>query len=150
MSDQERGAAATADGAPTAPAAAGEPGRGARLSRSGRAPGSGPGWLRRHPWLAELAVIAGFAAAGVLATWPRATYLAGSLPMGIDQSQYVWSMWWMAHQLVHLGNPWHTAYLAAPAGIPLGYDTLMPLLGVVMAPVTLLLGQRPPTTCWRL
>ena len=140
MSDQERGAAATADGAPIAPEAAGEPGRGTRLFRSGRASGPGPGWLRGHRWLAELAVLAGFVAAGVLATWPRATYLAGSLPMGIDQSQYVWSMWWTAHQLVHLGNPWHTAYLAAPAGIPLGYDTLMPLLGVVMAPVTLLFG----------
>ncbi len=150
MSEQERGTAATADGAAAADGAgtadgaaaalepAGRPGRDARPFSGGRGPAVGPGW--GHPWLAEVAVLVGFVAAGVLATWPRATYLAGSLPAGIDQSQYVWSLWWMAHQLIHPGNPWHTAYLAAPVGIPLGYDTLTPLLGVLMAPVTLLFG----------
>jgi hypothetical protein len=88
----------------------------------------------------EAAVLAGFIAAGVVVTWPRATYLAGTLPASGDQAQYVWNMWWIAHQLVHPGNLWFTSYLAAPVGIPLGYDTLTPLLGVVMAPVTLLFG----------
>ncbi len=140
MSEQERGVAATADDAVMTPGPAGRPGRDARLSGLGRIPASAAGRWREYPWLAELVVLAGYVAAGVVVTWPRATYLAGSLPANIDQSQYVWSMWWVAHQLVHLGNPWHTSYLAAPTGIPLGYDTLMPLLGVVMAPVTLIFG----------
>jgi hypothetical protein len=53
---------------------------------------------------------------------------------------YVWNLWWVAHQIIHLHNPWFTSYLAAPAGLQLGYHTLMPLLGVVAAPVTLAFG----------
>ncbi len=140
MTEQERGAAATAEGAAMTSDPPARSGREARLSGAGQIPGRVPEQWRERRWLAEVGVLAGFLAAGVLVTWPRASYLAGSLPVGVDQGQYVWSMWWLAHQLVHLGNPWHTSYLAAPVGIPLGYDTLMPLLGLMMAPVTLVFG----------
>ena len=82
----------------------------------------------------------GYTAAGVAVTWPLATYLRGRLPDLHDPASYVWSLWWVAHQVTHLGNPWFTARLAAPAGVPLGYDTLMPLLGLLMLPVTLVAG----------
>ena len=126
------------------PATAGAPdltGREAALPRGGReAAHARSSRLRESPWVAEAAVLVGFLAAGVLVTWPRATFLAGRLPANSDQAQYVWNMWWIAHVLTHPGNPWFTSYLAAPVGVPLGLDTLMPLLGVVMAPVTLLFG----------
>jgi hypothetical protein len=93
-----------------------------------------------RPWVTEVLVLVGFIAAGVAATWPRAAYLTGRLPLGTDQAEYVWNMWWVAHQVVHLGNPWFTPYLAAPVGINLGFDTLTPLLGVLMTPVTVLFG----------
>ena len=96
--------------------------------------------LAARPWIRELALLAVFLAAGVAATWPRAAYLAGHLPRGADQAEYVWNMWWVAHQVVHLSNPWFTPALAAPVGIQLGFDTLTPLLGLVMTPVTLLFG----------
>src|SRR5580704_10689608 len=80
------------------------------------------------------------AAAGVAVTWPRAVYLAGRLPGDVDQSTYVWDFWWMAHQVTHLGNPWFTTQIAAPAGAQLGFDTLMPLPGAAMTPVTLAFG----------
>jgi hypothetical protein len=74
-------------------------------------------------------------------TWPQATFLVrGQLPEVHDVSSYVWSLWWMAHQVGHLGDPWFTRYMAAPVGIQLGFDTLMPLPGLVMTPVTLLFG----------
>jgi hypothetical protein len=85
-------------------------------------------------------VLAGFLAAGVAVTWPRASYLTGRLRLDNDQIQYVWDLWWVARQITHLGNPWFTSHLAAPVGVQLGYDTLMPLLGVVMTPVTLAFG----------
>jgi hypothetical protein len=91
-------------------------------------------------WVPEVIVLAALLAGGVAATWPRATYLSGKLPLDSDQSQYVWNFWWVARQVTHLGNPWFTNYLAAPVGVRLGYDTLTPLLGVVMTPVTLLFG----------
>ena len=46
----------------------------------------------------------------------------------------------MAHQVLHLSNPWYTRAIAAPVGSQLGYHALMPLDGVVMLPVTLLFG----------
>ena len=93
-----------------------------------------------RPWLRELLILAGFLAAGIAAIWPRPAYITGNLPHGIDEASYVWSLWWVAHQLTHLANPWFTRYLAAPGGLPLGYDILMPLPGLVLAPVTLAFG----------
>ena len=93
-----------------------------------------------RPWAKELGVLFGFLAAGVAATWPLASYITGRLPVSRDVSIYVWNLWWVAHQVIHLHNPWTTTYMAAPVGLQLGYHTLTPLLGVVMAPVTLAFG----------
>jgi hypothetical protein len=96
--------------------------------------------LAARPARRHLALLLGYLAAGVALTWPRATYLTGRLPATVDQSSYVWGLWWVAHQVSHLGNPWFTDHLGAPAGVALGFDTLMPLVGVVMTPVTVLFG----------
>ena len=55
-------------------------------------------------------------------------------------SSYVWDLWWTAHQIIHLGNPFFTSHMAAPAGTQLGFDTTMPLAGLIMTPVTLAFG----------
>ena len=112
---------------------ASKPGRAARVPGRVRAAAA-------RPWAREAAVLAGFLAAGVAVTWPLASYLAGRLPVSRDVSIYVWDMWWVAHQIVHLHNPWSTTYLAAPVGLQLGYQTLVPLLGAVMTPFTLVFG----------
>jgi hypothetical protein len=88
----------------------------------------------------QLGLLACYLAVGVAVTWPRAAYLAGSLPSTRDAAAYVWGFWWVARQLTHLGNPWATSYLAAPVGTQLAYHTLMPLPGVLMTPVTLTFG----------
>ena len=88
----------------------------------------------------HLILLGCYLVAGVAVSWPRASYLAGRLPATVDQGGYVWSFWWVAHQIAHLGNPWFTRRLAAPVGMQLGFDTLMPLLGAVMAPVTGVFG----------
>jgi hypothetical protein len=88
----------------------------------------------------QLGLLACYLAVGVAVTWPRAAYLAGSLPSTRDAAAYVWGFWWVARQLTHLGNPWATGYLAAPVGTQLAYHTLMPLPGVLMTPVTLTFG----------
>jgi hypothetical protein len=93
-----------------------------------------------QPWAPQVAILAGFLAAGVAATWPLSSYITGRLPANRDPAVYVWNMWWIAHQITGLHNPWHTTYLAAPAGLQLGYHTLVPLLGVLMTPVTLVFG----------
>jgi hypothetical protein len=91
--------------------------------------------------LGQLALICGYVAAGVIVTWPTTRNLAdGQLIKVPDISSYVWALWWMAHQVAHLGDPWFTTYMAAPVGVQLGFDTLMPLPGLIMTPVTLLFG----------
>jgi hypothetical protein len=106
--------------------------------------GTGGGRLRTlaaRPAIRQLALLACYLAAGIALTWPRALYLPrGQLPETTDVASYVWDLWWVAHQLVHLGNPWFTTHMAAPVGIQLGFDTTMPLVGLVMSPVTLLFG----------
>ena len=110
-----------------------------RQGQAARPPGRWPAAAAR-PWAREVAVLAAFLAAGIAATWPLSSYLTGRLPVSRDVAIYVWDLWWVAHQVIHLHNPWFTTYLAAPAGLQLGYQTLVPLLGVVMTPVTLAFG----------
>jgi hypothetical protein len=89
----------------------------------------------------HVALLLIYVGAGIAATWPRFSYLVdGKLPRTTDVASFVWGMWWVAHQVVHLGNPFFTKFMAAPVGIQLGFSTLMPLAGLVMTPVTLLWG----------
>ena len=117
----------------------GEPG--ASVKPSGVA-AAGPGawaarWARSRAGR-QIAVLVGFLAAGVLFTWPRASYLwAHKLPGTRDAAGFVWGFWWVARSIVHLSNPWSTHYIAAPVGTQLGFHTLMPLPGLIMTPVTL-------------
>src|SRR5215471_15683092 len=78
-------------------------------------PGARPFPPRMRPSLAavarQLGVLACYLAVGVAVPWPRAAYLAGSLPSTRDAAAYVWGFWWVARQLTHLGNPWATGYL---------------------------------------
>jgi hypothetical protein len=102
------------------------------------------GWPRlaaSRSWVRHVALLVLYLAAGIALTWPRTTYLwRHLLPETRDTSGYVWDLWWTAHQVVHLSNPWYTNHMAAPVGIQLGFDTTMPLVGVIMTPVTLAFG----------
>jgi hypothetical protein len=93
-----------------------------------------------HPVAGQLTLLACYLAAGVAVTWPRASYITGRLPSMRDSAAYVWGFWWMARRLSHLANPWVTDHMAAPAGVLLGYHTLMPLPGLLLTPVTLIFG----------
>jgi len=114
--------------------------------------------LAARPVVRQLGLLAGYLAAGIAVTWPRAAYLTGEVPAVRDVGSYVWDLWWVAHQVAHLGNPWFTSQMAAPAGIQLGFDTIMPLAGLVMAPVTMTAGPAtsfflltiasPGAACW--
>lgn len=109
----------------------------------GRAPAGRSRWVAAitgSRLARQAALLACYLAAGVATTWPRATYLAGSLPASRDAGGYVWGFWWMARQVIHLSNPWWTSDLAAPVGTQLAFHTLMPLPGLVMTPVTLVFG----------
>jgi hypothetical protein len=104
---------------------------------------TGPRALRiftAHPVAGHLTLLLCYLAAGVAVTWPRASYITGRLPSMRDSAAYVWGFWWMARRVSHLANPWVTDHMAAPAGVLLGYHTLMPLPGLLLTPVTLIFG----------
>ncbi len=114
----------------------------AKATKAARAAAE-PWWrgIASRPAVRHVALLAVYLAAGVAATWPNATYLTGhQLPAVRDISGYVWDLWWIAHQVSHLGNPFVTHYMAAPVGIQLGFDTTMPLAGLIMTPITLAFG----------
>lgn len=97
--------------------------------------------LASHPAARHLSLLAVYLAAGIALTWPRASYLVrGQLPAIRDASGYVWDLWWFTHQITHLSNPFYTGHMAAPFGIQLGFDTTMPLAGLITTPVTLAFG----------
>lgn len=110
-----------------------------------RPSGAGLSGLRAaaaKPFARQLLVLACYLAGGIAATWvpgphPRVTYLGTLVPGSRDSASYVWDLWWVARQLSHLGNPWFTGYMAAPVGVQIGFHTLMPLPGVLLAPITL-------------
>lgn len=96
--------------------------------------------LERHPALRHIGILLGYVALGVLVTWPRATYLKGIMPNTRDQGSYAWGMWWTAHQIEHLASPFTTHGLFAPVGAQLAYHALMPLVGLLMLPLTVTAG----------
>jgi len=98
--------------------------------------------VRSRPVAVHLLALACFLIAGILATWPWATRLGnGHVPDTTDTAEYVWNFWWLAHCVTHLQNPWFTRYMAAPFGMQLGFDTLMPLPCLLLVPVTLAFGS---------
>jgi hypothetical protein len=117
------------------------PGAAAPATSPAVTPGSAARALLRRGWVRELLVLAAFLAAGVVFTWPLTRYLSrGLLPESSDVSSYVWALWWVARQVTRFGNPWFTGYMAAPIGVQLGFDTAMPLPGLILTPVTLAFG----------
>jgi hypothetical protein len=100
-----------------------------------------------HSALWPTVLLNSYVAAGIIVTWPLATYLGGRLPDIPGPASYVWSLWWVAHQVTHLSDPWFTPRLAAPAGVQLGYDTLMPALGLLISPSPCWPARPSVTTC---
>ena len=53
-----------------------------------------------------------------------------------DQPQTDWYLAWTPHQVLHGHAPWTTDYLSVPHGVNLMWNTLLPLPGLLMGPVT--------------
>lgn len=91
-----------------------------------------------------------------LATAPLLLYLALALALteriwtdgpasrlvanGADPGQEVWFLGWVAHALARGDNPLFSPALFVPHGVNLAVNTSFPLLGTLLAPVSLLVG----------
>ncbi|MDQ6712731.1 MAG: hypothetical protein M3Z28_06020, partial [Candidatus Dormibacteraeota bacterium] len=66
----------------------------------------------------------------------------GSTALGVggDPQLAIWFLHWQGFALTHGQNLVFTTYLDAPDGVNLMWNTTAPLIGVVLAPITLTLG----------
>lgn len=94
--------------------------------------------LARHPLRAGFGIYLGAALLLLLPVWldPVGRWAGGSG----DAEQATWFLAWTPHAIAHGWNPLTSTALNAPAGVNLAWDMLMPLPGLLLAPVTLTLG----------
>ncbi len=94
--------------------------------------------LRWVPWRSVLAVIV-YGCSGLIANWPTWPGDSNRIRAG-DLDQMVWFLGWTPYALLHGHNLFFTTALNYPQGVNLAQNTLSPLLGLVTAPLTLLVS----------
>jgi hypothetical protein len=106
-----------------------------------RAPTQAPAraWLIRIAVPAPLFLIYGLLAIGLFAaTWTSP--FSNVIGDGPDPPVFIWYLRWVPFALSHGLNPLFTSYIDFPDGINLMWQTSVPLLGLLLAPITLTLG----------
>jgi hypothetical protein len=93
-------------------------------------------------WRLFVGLAAASAVLAVLVYWPVGPLDGSHLPAGAteDPAQAVWFLAWTPFALGHGLNLFETSYLYVPGHVNLADNTLMPLLGLLGAPITLLFG----------
>ena len=100
----------------------------------------GGGTLNRRLWRA-MAVIVGYFVLGMIAFLPELPDISQRIfSRDADLTLTVWYLGWLPHALVNGLNPFFSNAMFVPAGVNLAQNTEAPLLGLLMAPVTLAFG----------
>jgi len=96
-------------------------------------------WLSLLSTPGVLLAIYGLLALGLFgATWAHP--FSQVIGDGPDPPVFIWYLRWVPFALSHGLNPLFTNYLDFPGGINLMWQTSVPLLGLLLAPITLTLG----------
>ena len=114
-----------------------DPRTGAEEGRSGAAPSARRHWMHWSGVAVPLSYGLGAVLLFANALRSPGAALTGSNP---DAMQLTWFLAWMAHALTHGQALLFSHALNAPAGINLAWNTAMPLLGIIAAPITLQWG----------
>ena len=92
-------------------------------------------------WLVAVGVVGFYVALGMWAYWPVVvsgrTHLFG---VTSDSLLATWFLAWVPHALAHGLDPFFSHSMFAPAGINLAQNTEAPLLGLLAAPLSTVLG----------
>lgn len=94
--------------------------------------------LRRHR--AAIAAPAAYLVGAVWLYWPLVRHLRSAQMGGPDTSLFTWWLAWTPYAIGHGHSPLLTTWINAPHGVNTMWNTSVPLLGVLMAPVTETLG----------
>jgi hypothetical protein len=84
-------------------------------------------------------VIVGYIVIGVVAYWPVFSISSRLFGHSGDFAQSVWFLAWVPHALAHGLNPLFSNAMYAPGGLNLAANTSSPLLGLLAAPLALVL-----------
>jgi hypothetical protein len=91
-------------------------------------------------WLLA-AVVGTYFLLGVVAFWPALPEISSrTFGSTLDFVQTAWFIGWVPHALVHGLNPFFSDAMFAPTGVNLAQNTASPLLGLVTAPLSLVLS----------
>ncbi len=106
---------------------------------------------RRRRIVAGTLVAAAYFLIGLLAHWPLfpgdPTRVYFACDCG-DMSQTIWFLAWTPHAMLSGHNPFFTSAMNYPVGVNLAQNTLMPLLGILSAPLTAVLGPVASANLW--
>ncbi len=95
--------------------------------------------LRVAAW--TVLVVVAYLACGVGAYWPVLPGISHHLfSVDGDFTLTVWFLGWVPHALLHGQNPFFSNAMFVPTGVNLAQNTEGPFLGLLAAPVTLLVG----------
>jgi hypothetical protein len=97
-----------------------------------------PTWRRVWP---SAAVVAMYLVLGGIAYWPVLPDISGrAFSVDTDFIQSVWFIGWIPHALVHGLNPFFSGAIYVPTGVNLAQNTASPFLGLLTAPLALVLS----------
>jgi hypothetical protein len=98
--------------------------------------------LWRQAWFPSVALVGVYFVLTLAAYWPiypgDPSRLVGC-PCG-DAAQSSWFLQWVPYAISHGHNPFFTQWINVPYGASLTQNTLMPLLGLIAAPITAIAG----------
>lgn len=94
--------------------------------------------LRRHESALVLLLMSLLAVAWFWHTWAAPT--TRTVGLGNDSYILVWSLAWFPHALSHGLNPLVTHYVNAPDGANLMWSPVMPILALLVSPITVTAG----------
>lgn len=88
----------------------------------------------------HIAIVLAYATVFLWVFWPFAHQATNAFQSGGDAGSFIWGFWWIRESFEHLAYPFSTTEIFSPVGTPLGFHTLMPLLGAVSIPLQWLMG----------
>jgi hypothetical protein len=95
----------------------------------------------RRKVLASVVVIVVYLLIGIVAFWPVYPGISQRLfAANSDFTQSVWFLDWVPHALAHGLNPFFSNAIYVPTGVNLAQNTESPLLGLITAPLALVLN----------
>jgi hypothetical protein len=101
-------------------------------------PAQRPDFLRRHGTAVAAPLV--YLACSVWLFFPLVEHLTSAELHSADASLFTWWLGWTPHALGHGLNPFLPTVANPPTGLNAMWNTSVPLLGVLVAPVTLTLG----------